>query len=169
MPRGVAQRLNSASQIWRPLPGGVEDAQKFHSVLTDVGRTRKHHLLDLPLVYGDVLTDGFGSNERAAAALRLGQTVNASPQLRLQPQRHYPLFRHEYPPNTKEHCVFKLGSATGSPDMACDIFDSIAYYNHVDYTRCRAQTAAIGTNASGHGAHRGSSDRKDLYPSAAVS
>src|SRR5205807_10403951 len=63
-------------------------------------------LLDLPLVYGDVLTDGFSSNERAAAALRLGQTVKAFPHLRLQPQRHYPVFRHEYPPNTKEHCVF---------------------------------------------------------------
>src|SRR5205807_723959 len=71
-------------------------------------------LLDLPLVYGDVLTDGFGSNERAAAALRLGQTVKAFPHLRLQPQRHYPVFRHEYPPNTKEHCVFKQGSATTS-------------------------------------------------------
>src|SRR6266566_1661074 len=67
---------------------------------------RLRTLLDPPLVYGDVLTDGFVSNERAASALRLGQTVKAFPQLRLQPQRHYPVFRHEYPPNTKEHCVF---------------------------------------------------------------
>ena len=47
---------HSASQISRPLPAGVEDAQNFHSVLThpirdDVGRTRNHQFaspLDAP-------------------------------------------------------------------------------------------------------------------------
>ena len=46
----------SALQLWRPLPGGVEDAQHFysaptHSIRDDVGRTRNHQFaspLDAP-------------------------------------------------------------------------------------------------------------------------